>query len=374
MTFALHVDATALRGHLIDLAAELARVNARLTPVIKGNGYGFTRELLAHEASRLNVQRICVGTIWEVESVAQIFTGKIQVLEPINFNDVTTLEKWRDVLSRHADQVLVAVASTNTDELVHVGVKHIVVELLTSLHRFGLKPQGVAHIVSTLSPDIQLHGFNIHLPIANPTTDNFVFSPSSSNKDKAAKVQEILGWISWLRDIVARNDVPLSISLSHIDVDEITAIKAVEQNVSIDVRLGTSLWLEAAGALRVTGTVLAVHEVKPSGKVGYTQTAGGKRLVVVSGGTSHGVALAAPKTTSSLRKRGIAIAEGLAQAVGRVRSPFVYRGTNLYFAEPPHMHVSLLWCDDPDITVGDELLCTVRNTTANFDTVIGLSE
>jgi hypothetical protein len=99
---------------------------------------------------------------------------------------------------------------------------------------------------------------------------------------------------------------------------------------------------------------------------------GHKRLIVVSGGTSHGVALAAPVNTRTLRKRAIAISEGISQALGKVRSPFIWKKENLVFAEPPHMHVSMLWCQDSAIKVGDELTCTIRNTTASFDQVIGL--
>jgi hypothetical protein len=82
--------------------------------------------------------------------------------------------------------------------------------------------------------------------------------------------------------------------------------------------------------------------------------------------------MAAPSNASSLRKRGIAIAEGISQAIGKVRSPFSYQGKNLDFVEPPHMHVSMLWSSDRKISVGDTLDCNVRNTTTSFDLVTGL--
>jgi hypothetical protein len=96
-------------------------------------------------------------------------------------------------------------------------------------------------------------------------------------------------------------------------------------------------------------------------------------LVVVSGGTAHGVALAAPSTSGSMRQRGISIAEGVSQALGKVRSPFSYKGENLIFAEPPHMQVSMLWSNDMSLNVGDQLACNVRNTTTTFDVVSGLN-
>jgi hypothetical protein len=144
--------------------------------------------------------------------------------------------------------------------------------------------------------------------------------------------------------------------------------------LEIEVRMGTRLWLGEPSALRASGTILQIHEIEHRQSVGYQQIDSGnnKRLIVVSGGTAHGVAMAAPSNASSLRKRGIAIAEGISQAIGKVRSPFSYDGKNLDFVEPPHMHVSMLWSDDPTLCVGDSLDCNVRNTTTSFDSVIGL--
>jgi hypothetical protein len=142
----------------------------------------------------------------------------------------------------------------------------------------------------------------------------------------------------------------------------------------IEVRIGTKLWLGEPSALQATGTILQIHEVLHRQTVGYQQIDSGnnQRLIVVSGGTAHGVAMAAPSNASSLRKKGVAIAEGISQAIGKVRSPFSYRGKNLDFVEPPHMQVSMLWSNDTTISVGDTLDCNVRNTTTNFDSVIGL--
>jgi hypothetical protein len=145
-------------------------------------------------------------------------------------------------------------------------------------------------------------------------------------------------------------------------------------DLEIEVRVGTKLWLGEPSALRASGTILQIHEVTHRQTVGYQQIDSGsnKRLIVVSGGTAHGVAMAAPSNASSLRKKGVAIAEGLSQALGKVRSPFSYNGKNLEFVEPPHMQVSMLWSNDMNISVGDNLDCNVRNTTSNFDCVLGL--
>lgn len=372
MAFTLHVDSVKFRSHLRDVHAELAHVSAHLTPVIKGNGYGFGRDLLAKEAALLNVTKICVGTVWEVESVAPHFPNLIHVLEPFNPRDAVSVGKWRHVVSQFGDRVVATVTDTDVSLLSQVGIRHIIIEGLTSLHRFGLTPDQITHLMRNLPADLTLHGFNLHLAIASPQKSDLPVQPSSTSSSSSVKVQEIVGWIDYLQQHATNSDTPISISVSHLEVAEISSLSNQIRNVTLDARVGTGLWLGAKGALKVTGTVLAVHDVSTTTGVGYTQTRGGRRLIVVSGGTSHGVALAAPVTRSSLRKRAIAIAEGFSQAVGKVRSPFIHSGRNLHFAEPPHMHVSLLWSDDKDICVGDELLCTVRNTTTQFDVVLGL--
>jgi alanine racemase len=374
MTFTLSVDATVFRKHLHATANNFAVAGSSITPVIKGNGYGFGREILAQESASLGVQKICVGTIWEVESVAEIFPGLIHVLEPITTVDAVATSQWREILTKYGDRVLATINSVDTSGLVELGVQHVVIECLTSLHRFGLSPHNVQAALSNLSSEIKVNGFNIHLPIAEPTKNSFAFTPVQEFRDHNSRLQEVLGWINWLRDIVATTQADLAVSISHITPDEVQKIKTNASDVMLDVRSGTQLWLGAIGALKVTGTVLEVHDVQATTHVGYSQTSGKGKLIVVSGGTSHGVALSAPATTRSLRKRGIAIAEGFSQALGKVRSPFISRGKNLQFAEPPHMHVSMLWCDDHEIKVGDQLLCNVRNTTAHFDVVVGLEK
>ncbi|MGB3014395.1 MAG: hypothetical protein WBB41_07240, partial [Candidatus Nanopelagicales bacterium] len=69
------------------------------------------------------------------------------------------------------------------------------------------------------------------------------------------------------------------------------------------------------------------------------------------------------------------------EATGRSRSPFQWGDKLLWFAEPPHMQVSMLWLPDSVLreglanglrnpAVGDTLDCRVRHTTALFDAVL----
>jgi hypothetical protein len=185
-------------------------------------------------------------------------------------------------------------------------------------------------------------------------------------------------WIVLYEELSNKFSLPKHISLSHVSDNQVRSLKKMMQgynfNFDIEVRVGTKLWLGEPGALQTYGTVLQVHEITHRQNVGYRQTdsSNHKRLIVVSGGTAHGVAMAAPSNASSMRKKGVAIAEGFSQAIGKVRSPFSFKGKNLDFVEPPHMQVSMLWSDDLSIAIGDNLNCNVRNTTTKFDCVLGL--
>jgi len=219
------------------------------------------------------------------------------------------------------------------------------------------------------------------LPIVQPASKVDATTEISSAFNGAALSQsmtEVWNWIVLYQEMSDKHSLPKHISLSHVSEKQIQALKTMMQNynfdLEIEVRLGTKLWLGEPSALQASGTVLQIHEVEHRQNVGYQQTDSGnnKRLIVVSGGTAHGVAMAAPSNANSMRKKGIAIAEGISQAIGKVRSPFSYNQKNLDFVEPPHMHVSMLWSNDLTIAVGDTLDCNVRNTTSNFDCVTGL--
>jgi hypothetical protein len=98
-------------------------------------------------------------------------------------------------------------------------------------------------------------------------------------------------------------------------------------------------------------------------------------LVVVSGGTSHGIGLSAPSPASSVRQRVVTAGTGALDAAGRAMSPFTCDGKQRWFAEAPHAQVSMIWLPRGAVipTVGDQLTADVRFTTSHFDAIIGLS-
>jgi alanine racemase len=379
MTFSLTVDAEKFRGHLVSMMNSHATAGAELVPVIKGNGYGFGRRLLAAEASRLGCNRVAVGTVWELGQALADFAGQILVLEPFNASDDAAVAQWRQHLEHNSDRVIVTVCNLDLDSVRSAGAKTIYLEGKTSLSRFGILPFDMQSI--TKFSDLNVLGLSLHLPIVQPAIKLDATTEISSAFNGAAlslSMTETWNWIVLYQELATKFSMPKHLSLSHISEDQVKSLKKMMQNYNFDfaieVRVGTKLWLGEPSALQACGTVLQVHEISHRQTAGYQQISSGshKRLIVVSGGTAHGVAMAAPTNANSLRKRGIALVEGVSQAIGKVRSPFSHHGKDLDFVEPPHMQVSMLWSDDPTIAVGDSLNCNLRNTTSNFDCVLGL--
>jgi alanine racemase len=379
MTFSLNVNAAKFRGHLVSVMNSYATSGAELVPVIKGNGYGFGRDLLADEASRLGCNRIAIGTVWELGQALADFAGQILVLEPFNSSDTPAVEKWRQHLEHNAARIIVTVSKVDLAAVRSAGAKDIYLEGKTSLSRFGILPYDMQSISNF--DDLNVLGLSLHLPIVQAAHKVDATTEISSAFDGAALSQsmtETWNWIVLYQEMSTKFSLPKHLSLSHVSEDQVKSLKKMMQSynfdLEIEVRVGTKLWLGEPSALQATGTVLQIHEITHQQTVGYQQIATGtnKRLIVVSGGTAHGVAMAAPSNARSLRKKGVAIAEGFSQAIGKVRSPFSCDGRNLDFVEPPHMQVSMLWSNDMSIAVGDELNCNVRNSTSNFDCVLGL--
>ena len=379
MTFSLNVNAAKFRGHLVSVMNSYATSGAELVPVIKGNGYGFGRDLLADEASRLGCNRIAIGTVWELGQALADFAGQILVLEPFNSSDAPAVEKWRQHLEHNAARIIVTVSKVDLAAVRSAGAKDIYLEGKTSLSRFGILPYDMQSISNF--DDLNVLGLSLHLPIVQAAHKVDATTEISSAFDGAALSQsmtETWNWIVLYQEMSTKFSLPKHLSLSHVSEDLVMSLKKMMQSynfdLEIEVRVGTKLWLGEPSALQATGTVLQIHEITHQQTVGYQQIATGtnKRLIVVSGGTAHGVAMAAPSNARSLRKKGVAIAEGFSQAIGKVRSPFSCDGRNLDFVEPPHMQVSMLWSNDMSIAVGDELNCNVRNSTSNFDCVLGL--
>ena len=92
--------------------------------------------------------------------------------------------------------------------------------------------------------------------------------------------------------------------------------------------------------------------------------------MIVGGGTAHGIGLAAPTAPRGLA-RVKTVALGGLSATGLALSPFRWAGRKRWFAEPPHMQVSMLFIPHgaPVPAVGEDLEVRVRYTATSFDAV-----
>jgi hypothetical protein len=164
--------------------------------------------------------------------------------------------------------------------------------------------------------------------------------------------------------------------VSHLTPDETGQLRASYAGVEVRPRIGTELWLGDRGALTVRATVLDVHEVERGDVYGYRGRRAPRRghLVVVAGGTAHGIGLEAPGGGSTGRDRAARLVRGGLDAAGLVRSPYTIAGRQRLFAEPPHMQVSMLLVprgvEVPQ--VGAEVDVQVRYTTTAVDRTVTL--
>lgn len=370
MTFILNVDAARWRTHL---DREL-RLSPGLVPVVKGNGYGFGTALLAAECERLradaldaaaegggfdqaatdgghrrpvpDVDLVSVGTYAEVPDVLVGFGGRVLVLEPFR----VAVHGGADQLT---DPALVHTVSSRAD-LIGLAQRApgaaVVIEGLTSMNRFGAVPAEVRSLLDAVAGgvvDLRLHGVTLHLPLGG------------------GHEGEVRRWIdafpeqgSWF--------------VSHLSTDESARLRLAYAGKTIRDRVGTRLWLGDPDSWWFTGSVLEAKAVAKGTRAGYR----GHRLpagvlLVVSGGTAHGVAMEAPTAAGSPRQRAVAVAEGVLEAVGRIRSPFTVAGQTAWFVEPPHMQVSLIHLPGAVRlpAIGDELPVRMRATTAYPDVV-----
>ena len=386
MSFTVTIDAQRWRDHQDAVAASVQRsAGAPVVPVIKGNGYGLGQTLLTSEAVRLGADTVAVGTVFEVEEVARQGTHDILVLEPYEPRDSIASDAWWGVgQALHAGRVIRTIASTSAllSLTEGTGSVRVVLEASTSMHRFGMDESELlgiladARIREALARGrILIEGLALHLPIAQPADED---DPRRVNLG-TAKVREVVRWAGlWSAETdvwSGHNSPECRVWVSHLDDTELAAVASSVPDVVLRARVGTRLWLDRS-AMRAAGTVLAVHPLSTGTHVGYRQRTGPKdgTLVVVSGGTSHGIGLTAPTPAASVRQRVVTAGTGALDAAGRALSPFRWQGKQRWFAEPPHMHVSLVWLPAGVMVpaVGDRLDADVRFTTSSFDAVLGL--
>lgn len=375
MSFVLTIAADRWRAHLQSASASIMAVTgAPVVPVIKGNGYGIGQVALAAESARLPGDVVAVGTVFELEEVLSNSLEDVVVLEPFDPRDAAAAAAWWTVAQRwDSGRVIRTISSMAGLEalLGGPGSIRVILEARTSMHRFGFSESELMRVLADETvrgalrdARLQVLGLALHLPIDAPAGD--------------AKVSEVLRWHGlWAAErLGAGVAIDPTLWVSHLSDAELTELTSLLGPARVRARVGTRLWLGDRGALTARGSVLAVHPLDDGAHVGYRQRSGpsGGTLLVVSGGTAHGIGLAAPSPAASLRQRVVTAGTGALDAAGRALSPFTWQGRQRWFAETPHQHHSMVWLPRGVVVpqVGDTLTADVRFTTSRFDSVQGL--
>ncbi len=355
MSLTLHVDGERWRTHL----RSVADATPGLTPVTKGNGYGLTLARLARRSGWLAdqgyaVDTIAVGTYSELDQLASRFHGDLLVLTPWRpFGPELDLA---DDLERRVVHTVGRLADLDA-LLERRPAARVVLERETSMHRHGFGAADLREAGRRLRAHrggARVLGVALHLPL-----------------DEGSHLAEVLA----LMDDVVAADLPTrTLWISHLSGAELARLRTAYADYTIRPRVGTGLWLGDRGALRVSSTVLDVHDLPRGTAFGYRGRSLPRsgHLLVVSGGTFHGIGLEAPTGQGGVRARAASLARGGLDAAGLARSPFTVDGRQRLFAEPPHMQASMLFLPRGARVpaVGDEVDVRVRYTTTTFDRVL----
>ncbi|WP_069813635.1 alanine racemase [Streptomyces sp. TP-A0874] len=341
MALTLYVDTARWRAHQQSVLQQFPGI----VPVCKGNGYGFGHERLAEETALFGSDMLAVGTTYEAARIKDFFSGDLLVLTPFRLGEDPVPLPDR------------AIRSVSSVEGVRglVGAR-VVIEVMSTMKRHGVSEADLPKLHAAIE-GIRLEGFAIHLPL--------------DRLDGSDAVEEVIGWMDRLR--AAR--LPLhTMFVSHLGATELARLQQQFPQTRFRARIGTRLWLGDEDATEYRGSVLDVVTVAKGERFGYRQqrAASDGSLVVVAGGTSHGVGLEAPKALHGMMPRAKGVARAGLATVNRNLSPFVWEGKQRWFAEPPHMQVSILFLPSevPEPKVGDELVAQLRHTTTQYDRLV----
>jgi hypothetical protein len=360
VSLTLRVDGDRWRAHLQRVAA----ATPGLTPVVKGNGYGFTPGRLARKAAWLaerghGIGSIAVGTYDEIPHVATRFGGDLLVLSP--WRPRGAAEDVDPGLARRLVHTVSRLADL-TDLLDRQPDARVVLERLTSILRHGMSAAELRAAGRVLAEHRghRLEGVALHLPLASV----------NAGGSHVSEVERLM------TDVVSADlgTGGRTLWVSHLTADELQRLRAAYPDHTFRPRIGTGLWLGDRAALRATATVLDVHPVGRGDVFGYRGRTAPRsgHLLVVSGGTAHGIGLESPTGDGSLKARAATLARGGLDAIGFVWSPYSIDGKQRLFAEPPHMQASMLFLPAGAHVpvVGEEVDVRVRFTATTFDRVL----
>ena len=150
MALTLYVDTSAWQAMVDSVWAAFDGI----IPVVKGNGYGFGRAWLAHEAVQRGAPEVAVGTIYELAHVSTLPVRPIVLTPSLDLDS-----------ARVAEHVVLTVASDV--QVAHL-IRHrprgpVAVKIATTVQRHGLAPDQVGRALEQLTTaGSELHSVAIH--------------------------------------------------------------------------------------------------------------------------------------------------------------------------------------------------------------------
>jgi alanine racemase len=306
LTLRLTVETATWRAH-VDHVVSSYSAGSPIVPVVKGNGYGFGRSVLARLADdiiasgprRDGPAAIAVGTVHEL-------AGLPSRLRPVVLTPpgAGATRKWRESPNRP----IVTVGDPAHIAALDGWRGDVLVKLASSMHRFGVAPHQLDDCERRArAAGLTVIGLSIHLPLAS---------------DDADRVGEVERWLSALDARHRRADDRPNLWVSHLGPDAHAALAAKWPNWTFPIRLGTTLWHGDKSMLHLGADVIDVHHVSAGSVAGYhgTRVIADGTLVIIGAGSTHGVSV---------------LDDG--------RSPFHFQHRRLALLERPHMHTSMLF-------------------------------
>lgn len=343
----LHIDRARFDANIKSVLADIPG----LVPVAKGNGYGLGVERCADEVARMGVDAMAVGTYAEAVRALRRQPELNRVLVMVPHLPGSPVRELEPALGARVVHTI-----TSAEAAADLPNRRVVVEFQTPLRRHGVTLEDLPGLKEALG-GVLCEGFALHLPMRRPKG----YDP----------VQQITSLV----ELLDSQGLPTTyLYVSHMSGKELTVLAKRFPRTHFRARVGTRLWLGDRAALTAKSVVLDVVEVARGDRYGYRQLKATRSgyLLVVAGGTAHGVGLAAPKPVSGPLSRAKVLAEGALAAANRTLSPFEVDGRRRWFAETPHMQVSLLFLPSGAKApkIGDEVTLTCRMTTTHFDAVV----
>lgn len=315
----LTVHRTAWLQHVHEVADSYGDA---LVPVVKGNGYGFGRNVLFDlvgdglgSSDELRRHDVCVGSVHELADVPS-------ALRPVVLTP--SLTPPPPVRPGHLPAVLTVGSVEHVDAL-SGWTGAVMVKLRSSMHRYGVGPDGLEPLVRRVADaGLDIAGFALHLPLAG---------------DDAARGREAAGWLQHL-DALPDGLGAGELWLSHLAPDAVAALVAHHGQRRLRIRVGTMLWhgVPRGEFAHLGAQVLQLQPVQAGDSIGYRDgvAPADGTVVCLGAGSSHGIRL-------------------LDHPEPARRSPFHFARRRLALVERPHMHTSLCFVPsgEPCPAVGD---------------------